>query len=199
MSSTILVEKKWSITELASSMDKRKALDQFLCGVQKRAFQMARMATGNDDDALDIVQDAMMKLVQNYSEKSEEEWRPLFFRILQSRIYDFHRRHTVKNKIFGWFGFSKNSDDEGDDPIQSVPDQREVTPEKKLQLSQATDKLTDAVSQLPVRQQQAFLMRMWEGMSTAETADAMDVTEGSVKTHYSRALTALRHQLEGHW
>jgi RNA polymerase sigma-70 factor (ECF subfamily) len=187
------------MTGLMGLMEKRKALDQFLLSVQRRAFHMARIATGSDDDALDIVQDSMMKLVQKYGENNEDEWKPLFFRILQSRIYDFHRRHTVKQKIFSWFGLSKNDDGEEEDPIQTAPDLREVTPEKKLQLSQATDQLTQAVSQLPLRQQQAFLMRMWEGMSTAETARAMDVTEGSVKTHYSRALSALRNQLEGHW
>ena len=180
-------------------MEKRKALDQFLLSVQKRAFHMARIATGNDEDALDIVQDTMIKLVQKYAENNEDEWKPLFFRILQSRIYDFHRRHTVKKKIFSWFGLSKNDDGEDEDPIQTAPDTRQVTPEKKLQLSQATEQLTQAVSLLPLRQQQAFLMRMWEGMNTAETASAMGVTEGSVKTHYSRALAALRHQLEGYW
>ena len=122
-------------------MEKRKALDQFLLSVQKRAFHMAKIAIGNDDDALDVVQDTMIKLVQKYSDKNEDEWKPLFYRILQSRIYDFHRKHTVKKKIFSWFSLSKNDEgeNEGEDPMQAVPDAREVTPEKRMQLSQTTD------------------------------------------------------------
>lgn len=199
MSSNVLGFTQPPIDTGLEFVDKDKALNRFLSSVQQRGFQMARIATANDDDALDIVQDTMMKLVQKYRDKSEADWKPLFFRILQSRIYDYHRRNSVKQKVFSWFGLAKESDEDTDDFIQVAPDQRELTPEKQTQLTQATTQLKVAISQLPIRQQQAFLMRMWEGMSTAETAQIMEVTEGSVKTHYSRALSSLRSQLEGHW
>lgn len=162
---------------------------------------MARIATGCEQDALDIVQDAMMTLVKSYRDKPENEWQALFYRILQNRIYDHHRRSTVKQKVFGWLGWDKDEEAEGDavDPIQQAKDHHGVTPEDKLQFSQATETLVDAVGKLPIRQQQAFLLRLWEGMSVAETANVMGVTEGSVKTHYSRAVASLKSQLEGYW
>ena len=182
-------------------MDNRNALDHFLASVQKRAYRMAHIATGCEQDALDIVQEAMITLVKNYAGKPENEWTPLFYKVLQSRIYDHHRRGQVKQKIFGWLGF-KSSDDEDDntqDPIQQAEDPASITPETRLQLGQATEQLLDAVEKLPIRQQQAFMLRLWEGLSVAETATAMSVTQGSVKTHYSRAVTTLKSQLEGYW
>lgn len=175
-------------------------MDQFLAGVQKRAFQMARIAVGCDQDALDIVQDAMLGLVKNYSHKAEEEWHCLFYKILQSRIYDYHRRSQLKQRLFGWLGLTKDKAlNEQEDPVQQAEDSQGVSPEKQLQYDQTTQQLVDAVAMLPIRQQQAFLLRLWEGMSVAETAKTMAVSEGSVKTHYSRALNALRSQLEGYW
>ncbi|MCG8673162.1 MAG: RNA polymerase sigma factor [Pseudomonadales bacterium] len=184
-----------------SVMDNRKAMDQFLYSVQKRAFQMARIATGCEQDAMDIVQDAMMGLVKSYSDKPENEWHGLFFKILQSRIYDHYRRGSVKNKIFSWFRAEKHDDEDegGIDPVQLAADQHGVSPEMKLQLGQATEQVVEAVAALPIRQQQAFLLRLWEGMSVAETAESMGVSEGSVKTHYSRALASLKQRLEGYW
>ena len=112
------VDNDTALTRTAGSMDK------FLAGSQGRAFQMARMATGCQEEALDIVQDAMLKLVQKYSGKQVHEWAPLFYRIMQSRIYDWHRRNTVKHRIFGWFGAGGGGGDDEDDcdPLQSVPD-----------------------------------------------------------------------------
>ena len=185
-----------------AATDQRQALDQFLGSVQKRAYQMARMATGCEQDALDIVQDAMIALVKNYSEKPQAEWQPLFYKVLQSRIYDHHRRGQLRQKVFGWLG-RKNRDsvnnDNEPDPLQEAEDPATVTPEKQLHLGQATEQLVNAVSRLPLRQQQAFMLRLWEGMSVADTATAMAVSEGSVKTHYSRAVATLKSQLEGYW
>lgn len=182
-------------------MDNRVKMDQFLASVQNRAFQMARMALSNDDDALDVVQDTMIKLVQKYSEKSEQEWTPLFYRILQSRIYDVHRKNTVKRKFFGIFGVSKDHDDESEqlDPIQTAEDEQGRSPEQHLQDRYTTHAIVAAVEALPIRQQQTFTLRLWEGLSVAETAAALNISEGSVKTHLSRALSALRIELEDHW
>jgi RNA polymerase sigma-70 factor (ECF subfamily) len=103
--------------------------------------------------------------------------------------------------VFGWLSF-RGGDDETDDQqddMQQAEGGAAMTPEARLQLSQATEQLISAVQKLPMRQQQAFMLRLWEGLSVAETATAMSVSEGSVKTHYSRAINTLRSRLEGCW
>jgi RNA polymerase sigma-70 factor, ECF subfamily len=173
-----------------------RELDAFLANVEKRAFRMAEIATGNKDDALDILQDAMFKLADKYAERDAKEWGPLFTTILQSRIKDWYRRNQVRNKFRSWFS-SKN--DEQDDPIQQAEDEMARTPEQLLQSDRRVDELELAIHALPLRQQQAFLLRTWEGYSVEETAKAMKCSGGSVKTHYSRAVHALRDKLEDHW
>lgn len=181
-------------------MENKKALDQFLGRVQNRAFQMARMATGSEQDALDLVQEAMIALVKGYADRQASEWTGLFYKILQNRIYDHYRRSAVKQRIFGWLPWHKEEGAaEEVDPIQQAADEAAVTPEDALHLGQATENLLEAVSALPVRQQQTFLLRLWEGMSVAETAEIMGISEGSVKTHYSRALSNLRRELTQVW
>jgi RNA polymerase sigma-70 factor (ECF subfamily) len=145
---------------------------------------------------LEIVQDAMMKLVQRYGNRDEQEWGPLFHRILQSRIRDFYRRSLVRNRFRVWFG-NNNHDDEEDDPLQNQADLAGSEPLQALESEQFGDELEQAIRELPNRQQQAFLLRAWEGMSIAETAKAMSCSEGSVKSHYGRALNTLREKLEG--
>ena len=158
---------------------------------------MAEIATGNQDDALDILQDAMFKLVEKYSDRNAEEWGPLFTTILQSRINDWYRRNTVRNRFRSWFG--KREDEEHDDPVQSAEDESARTPEQLLQTDRRIDELDKALHELPLRQQQAFLLRTWEGYSVEETASMMKCTSGSVKTHYSRAVHTLREKLGEHW
>jgi RNA polymerase sigma-70 factor (ECF subfamily) len=172
------------------------ALDRFLAGVERRAFVMARLATGNVDDAHDIVQDAMLTLVRSYASRGEQEWGPLFHTILQSRITDWHRRSKVRNRLRVWFG--KRDEDDEDDPLQNIADGRSPDPPTQLKDKQAMAALESAIRKLPTRQQQAFLLRVWEGLDVAQTARAMNCSEGSVKTHYSRAVHALREQLEDH-
>lgn len=168
-------------------------MEQFLASVEKRAYRMAKFATGHSDEALDIVQDAMFKLVEKYSDRKESEWGPLFHTILQSRINDWHRRNTIRKK-FGFF-LGRN-DDEKEDPVQSVSDPIAFDPARKMKGEQAVDYLEMAVKALPLRQQQAFLLRYWEELSVAQTATVMGCSQGSVKTHCSRALTTLRVQLD---
>lgn len=171
-----------------------QALEQFLAGVEKKAFYLARLATGNDDDALEIVQEAMYKLVQRYARHDEMQWAPLFHRILQSRIRDFYRRNQVRNRFRVWFG--GDSDDNQDDPLEAQPDTAGNDPLQQLESDQFGEDLEQAIRELPYRQQQAFLLRAWEGMDVKETARAMGCSTGSVKTHYSRAINALRDRLE---
>jgi len=153
---------------------------------------MALMATGNPEDALDIVQDAMVKLAQNYANKHANDWPPLFQRILQSKIRDWYRRQKVRNRwrIF----FSK--EEHGEDPVANAPDMSQTKPDDKLEQTRAMQTLDSAIQALPLRQQQAFLLRSWEGLDVAETAQAMGCSQGSVKTHYSRAIHSLREVLE---
>jgi RNA polymerase sigma-70 factor (ECF subfamily) len=173
-------------------------MDRFLAGVERRALRMAELAVGNRDDALDLVQDAMIALVKNYSTRPEADWAPLFHRILQSRIRDFYRRSKVRNRLFAWLGRANDADEDGD-PIAEFADPKDARPEHTLAGRAAIEQLESALQELPLRQQQAFLLRSWEGLDTTATAQAMRCSEGSVKTHYSRALARLRERLQEHW
>jgi RNA polymerase sigma-70 factor, ECF subfamily len=174
-------------------MTTSRALDQFLLSVEKRAFKIAQLGLRNDDDALDAVQDAMMKLVQSYAARPVEEWRPLFYRILANGIRDMQRRRTVRGRIMAWLPVHVDEDEEFD-PIAEAPS-HDAGPAKQLELDEAIGVLETAVAGLPPRQQQAFLLRNLEGLDVNETANAMGCSEGSVKTHYFRALENLRAKL----
>jgi len=136
----------------------------------------------------------MLKLVQRYARRDEKEWGPLFHRILQSRIRDFYRRSLVRNRFRVWFG--SNNEDEDDDPLQNQADLSGSEPLQELESERFGDDLEQAITELPNRQQQAFLLRAWEGFSVKQTAKAMSCSEGSVKSHYSRAINSLREKLE---
>jgi RNA polymerase sigma-70 factor (ECF subfamily) len=164
--------------------------------VERRAFRMAEISTGNPEDALDIVQDAMMTLVRKYADKPSAEWGPLFHRILQSRITDFHRKNNLRSKWRVWLGGGKDEEENSTDPIQEVADPTGIAPDAQLNFDEAGDAIERAINALPLRQQQAFMLRAWEGLDVAETARVMECSEGSVKTHYSRAIQSLRKQLE---
>ena len=178
-------------------LEQRLELDKFLASIQKRAFRMAEIATGNREDAFDILQDAMCKFVEKYSKRNIEEWMPLFYTILQSRIRDWYRRETVRNRFRVWFG--SPSEERETDSMEKVSDEKMRTPEQQLQNSQRMNVLDQAIRQLPIRQQQAFMLRVFEGLDVAQTARVMSCTTGSVKTHYSRAIHTLREKLEGQW
>jgi RNA polymerase sigma factor (sigma-70 family) len=169
-------------------------LDAFLAGMERRAFRMAELHLGNREDALDAVQDAMLRLVKHYRSKPAEEWTPLFWGILRRRIVDLQRRRKVRSIVVGWLG--GGHDDDGDElpvwePADSGPD-----PLEKLHGEQSYADVAAAVKKLPRRQREAFILRMLEGLDVAETAMAMGCSEGSVKTHLSRAMQHLREQLE---
>jgi RNA polymerase sigma-70 factor (ECF subfamily) len=173
------------------------SIEDFLIHIEKRAFVMARTATGDKEEALDIVQDAMIKLVTNYSNKESSDWPPLFHRILQNLINDWHRRQKVRNTWRRWLG--NNSNDENnfrDSPLENKSDEQDQLPEQELGNLEFSQSLENAVIALPLRQKQAFMLRAWEEYSTRETSQIMSCSEGSVKTHYSRALASLRTCLE---
>ncbi len=160
---------------------------------------MAEIATGNTEDALDVIQDAMLQLVQRYAGRNEADWGPLFYRILQSRLRDWHRRRTVRNRFRIWLGAAPDAPADAADPVQALPDLARDDPEKMVQKARTMDTLEQALHRLPLRQQQAFLLRVWEGLGVAETAAVMGCSEGSVKTHYSRAVHRLREKLGKEW
>ncbi|MEK6803433.1 MAG: RNA polymerase sigma factor [Nitrospirota bacterium] len=179
------------------SLDRTQALDRFLAGIERRAFRMAHIATGNEDEALDLVQDAMLKLAHKYGDRAEEEWGPLFHCILQSRIRDWYRRERVRNRLREFF--RSPHDEEGEDPLEQIADATAVAPDEDVQRKRACAELDVALRALPLRQQQAFLLRIWEELDVAQTAHAMGCSQGSVKTHLFRALQVLRKRLGAHW
>ncbi len=168
-------------------------LNRFLAEVEASAFQLARYAVRDTDEALDIVQDAMFTLARKYARKPVSEWRPLFFRILQNRIRDWHRRSGVRRRVVSEAVVGET------DAIAAASDDGRNDPLLMANTDGATDELQAAVERLPMRQQQAFLLRSLEGLNVAETAQAMGCSQGSVKTHYSRALNALRDSLKEYW
>lgn len=177
----------------ASPLEQSRRLDEFLAGVERRAFRFAEVATGNPDEALDLVQDAMVRFVHRYAAHDAGDWAALFHRVLQNRIRDWYRFTRVRNRWHQWWTGTSH---EGEDPLQAVPD---PAPDAaaRLEQEQFGAALSAALRALPFRQQQAFLLRAWEGLDVAATAAAMGCSEGSVKTHYSRAVQALRARLEG--
>ncbi len=181
------------------TLDRARELDRFLQDVEKRAFRIAQIAVRDEDDALDIVQDSMLQLVRAYGARPSEEWKPLFYRILQNRIQDCRRRRKTRSRVIAWWtGGTSADEDDAADPLETAAGD-EPEPSRRLMNDEAMAALERALRELPDRQQQAFLLRSFEGMDVAETAAAMGCAEGSVKTHYFRAVQALREKLGEHW
>ncbi len=166
-------------------------LNQFLAGVEKRAYAIAVMSVKNPEDALDIVQDVMMTLASKYAAKPSTEWPPIFYRILRNRITDHHRLSVRHRRWFGWL----TPHTEEDNPLENSPGHRQYEPEQKHRAVSNGVRLVEAIEQLPARQREAFVFRAWEGLDVKGTARVMGCSEGSVKTHYSRAVKSLRAQL----
>lgn len=181
----------------ANTLQREKQLNRFLAGIERRALRIAEIAIRDRDEALDLVQEAMIKLVNNYADRAEAEWIPLFYRILQNGIRDWHRRAKVRNRVMSWFG--RGSDDDEYDPVAEAPDLAGRTPDEQLQSNEAMQQLERALQDLPGRQREAFMLRTFEGLDVAATAIAMGCSDGSVKTHYSRAVHTLRENLGDHW
>jgi len=182
------------LTESSSAQSRSRALNQFLASVELKAFKIAQAALRHEEDALDAVQDAMLQLARAYAQRPPEQWKPLFYRILENRIRDLQRRRTVRGRVIAWLPFRGEDDEDEPDPIAQAPSS-EPGPVRRLELNEAMGALQQALEALPRRQQQAFLLRTLEGMDVAETATAMGCSQGSVKTHYFRAVQALRAQL----
>ena len=174
-------------------------MDAFLAGMEKRAYRMAYIALADRDEALDAVQDTMMKMFLKYSDKPNADWRPLFYKILSNRITDTHRSNTLRKRLQVWFKRDKTDDDSSADAIDLIASRTGEQPQNQLQSATSMSVLERSINSLPTRQQQAFLFRHWEGLNTQETAEAMGCSTGSVKTHLSRALDTLKTSLQPHY
>jgi RNA polymerase sigma-70 factor (ECF subfamily) len=173
----------------------RSELSAFLAGVERRAFKQAVFAVRDEEAALDIVQDAMLRLSERYGDRAPAELPPLFQRILQNAIRDWFRRQKVRSLWTTLFSSLGAREDDDQDPLETLraagASNPVETPADQLARSQVIEIIEEEISRLPPRQRQAFLMRYWEELDVAETARAMGCSEGSVKTHCSRAAHAL--------
>jgi RNA polymerase sigma-70 factor (ECF subfamily) len=177
-----------------TTQDGARALESFLAEVERKAFRIAQIALRHEADALDAVQDAMMQLAHRYASRPPGEWKPLFYRILENRIRDMQRRRIVRQRVMSWMPWRGEDEEEAADPIAQAADAGPLPP-AQLESDQMMHLLEQALEQLPGRQRQAFLLRNIEGLDVADTAAAMKCSQGSVKTHYFRALQALRSKL----
>src|SRR6266851_3342089 len=185
-------------TQLASHQE----ISAFLAEVERRAFKQALFAVRDEDSALDVVQDAMLKLTEKYAGKPVAELPMLFQRILQNTIHDHFRRQKVRNTwttLLSAFGKSDEKDEDYD-PLETLPaksdSNRTADPARQVEQGQIVGLIEQALARLPARQREAFLLRYWEELDVAETAAAMGCSEGSVKTHCSRAVHALAEMLK---
>jgi RNA polymerase sigma-70 factor (ECF subfamily) len=177
-----------------------KELSDFLETVERRAFKQTAYAVRDDHAALDIVQDAMMKLAEKYGDKPAEELPMLFQRILQNTMRDFWRRQKVRNiwtTLLSSFGGGEDGEER--DPLETIDVEDDSDePSAQLERSQTIKIIEKALEKLPARQREAFVLRYWEEMDVAETAKAMGCSDGSVKTHCSRAVHSLAIELKKH-
>lgn len=173
------------------------SMDNFLASVEKQAFVIARTSCGDEQQALDIVQDAMLSMVSKYAQKSADQWPPLFFKILNNKITDQHRKRGF-GRLTRWFGMRSEDDAFEGTSIEAVDqlDDGDFTPEVMADSYRLQEAFSSALEKLSFRQQQALMLRLWQGLSVKETAVAMGVSEGSVKTHLSRAVREIRPYLE---
>lgn len=178
-----------------------QALNQFLASIERRAFRTALLSVHDDQAALDLVQVSMMRLAEKYGQHPPDEWPLLFHRILQNAILDHHRRQKVRRAWVTLLGDLRSGSPGGDDSDadQNLDEQisapAQAEPDRRHEQAQTLSAIEQAVSLLPLRQRQAFLLRYWEDMDIAQTAHIMGCSEGSVKTHCSRAVKALAQTL----
>jgi len=176
-------------------MATRAELSEFLAGAERRAYKQALFAVRDQDNALDIVQDSMCKLSENYGQRPVHELPLLFTRIVQNTIHDFFRRQKVRSTWITLFSALSSPDSEDSDPLESLEARPGSAAAESaadvVEREQVVKIIEQEVSRLPARQREAFLLRYWEDLDVAETAAAMKCSEGSVKTHCSRATQAL--------
>lgn len=179
--------------ESTSGQVLHSSMDSFLASVEKQAFVIAMAACKDEQAALDVVQDSMLSMVKNYSAKKAEHWPPLFFKILNNRITDQHRKRGF-GRFTQWFGASRDDGSEPEAVDQLAAD--EFSPDALADADALQGAMQAALESLSFKQQQALILRLWQGLSVKETAVAMGISEGSVKTHLSRAVQEMRLHLD---
>ena len=182
-------------------MASEQELSAFLLSVEKRAFKQAVFAVRDDDAALDIVQDAMIKLAENYFDRPAAELPLLFQRILSNATMDYFRRQKVRNAVMTNMSDFEGGDADGDFDLLEILETQDgamgaQSAADEVSRAQILQSIEAEVEQLPARQREAFLLRYWEELDVAETASVMGCSEGSVKTHCSRAVHALAKSLK---
>lgn len=178
-----------SPSALKSTAESR--LKKFMNEVTGRALVMMESATqGHHGIAMDLVQEAFISLHKSYAEKSTEEWYPLFYTILNHKLQDWRRKELRRNQPFSFF--KKVTLDDDQEELLEIADENTPNPYEFLDQAVTAEEIQSAIASLPVRQQQAFMLRAWEGFDTSTTAQIMNCSEGSVKTHYHRAIQSLR-------
>lgn len=178
-----------------------RELSDFLQSVEKRAFKRTVYHVRDEESALDIVQDSMMKLAEHYGDKPPNELPMLFQRILSNCTLDWFRRQKTRNALFSNLSDFESAGDDGDfdllETYSAVEHSQQVeSAEDATRRAQILREIEAEIQELPARQREAFMMRYWEDMDVAETATAMGCSEGSVKTHCSRAVQALSKALK---
>jgi RNA polymerase sigma-70 factor, ECF subfamily len=180
-------------------MATREELAAFLTSVERRAYKQAVFALRDEDNALDVVQDAMLKLSEHYSDRPAPELPLLFTRILQNSIHDFFRRQKVRSTWVTLFSAFSGNQESDEDPLETLEatqgTEAAESAADRAERAQIVSIIEQEIARLPARQRQAFLLRYWEDMDVAETAATMGCSEGSVKTHCSRATHALAQAL----
>ncbi|WP_120430402.1 RNA polymerase sigma factor [Acinetobacter baylyi] len=165
----------------------------FMQDVTGRALVMMESATqGQHGIAMDLVQEAFIALHKSYADKATDEWYPLFYTILNNKLQDWRRKEARRSNPFSFF---KKVSLDSDEEVTDVVDETTPNPFEFLDQAVTIEEIQAAIAQLPVRQQQAFMLRAWEGFDTQTTAQIMNCSEGSVKTHYHRAIQGLRASL----
>lgn len=176
-------------------MATREELSEFLAGVERRAFKQVMFAVRDEASALDVVQEAMIKLTENYAERPAEEFPLLFTRILQNATHDHFRRQKVRSTWITLFSSLTPADDPDADPLETLEalegTEKAESAADKYEREQVIGIIEQEISRLPARQREAFVLRYWEDLDVAETAASMGCSEGSVKTHCSRATHTL--------
>lgn len=179
--------------QTAQPVSLEKRLQLFMQEVSGRALVMMENACqGQQDIAMDLVQEAFISLHQSYPDKPTDEWYPLFYTILNHKLLDWRRKEARRTQRFGWLRLNPLADE---DEEFDIPDQSLVEAGDLIDSELTVEEIYQAIQSLPVRQQQAFMLRAWEGFDTATTAKIMDCSEGSVKTHYHRAIQSLKNTL----